>query len=146
DTLFQPVYVDDVAAAAEAALTQPTTPGVYELGGPEIASFRALMEKMLTMVQRKRMLVPLPFPLARIMGRVSDAVSWMSGGLVPAQITLDQVKLLAKDNVVTEGTPGLAELGVTPTAMDAVLEDYLYTYRPYGQYAETIASAKHLKR
>ncbi|MEM6466715.1 MAG: complex I NDUFA9 subunit family protein, partial [Pseudomonadota bacterium] len=146
DTLFQPVYVDDVAAAAEAALTQPTTPGVYELGGPEIASFRALMEKMLTMVQRKRMLVPLPFPVARIMGRVSDAVSWMSGGLVPAQITLDQVKLLAKDNVVTEGTPGLADLGVTPTAMDAVLEDYLYTYRPYGQYAETIASAKHLKR
>ncbi|MEO1549930.1 MAG: complex I NDUFA9 subunit family protein [Pseudomonadota bacterium] len=145
NTRFQPVFVDDVAAAAERALTTEVAPGVYELGGPEVATFRALMERMLDVVQRNRALVPLPFPLARIMGRLSDGVSWLSGGLIPAQITLDQVKLLAKDNVASANLPGLSELGVTPTAMDAVLEDYLYTYRPHGQYAETIASAKHLK-
>ncbi len=145
DTLFQPVYVDDVAAAAEAALTGDVAGGIYELGGPQVESFRDLMVRMLGVIQRRRLIVPLPFALAAFQGRMFEIAHMISGGLVPALITRDQVKLLERDNVVAEGAKGLADLGVTPTAMEAVLEEYLYSYRPYGQYAEITASAANLR-
>lgn len=140
-TRFQPVYVDDVAAAATRAVLEGAQPGVYELGGPEVATFRALMERMLETIRRRRFVVGLPGGLARLIGRASDGVSRLTGGLVPAPLTLDQTRQLAHDNVVSEGARGLADLGIEPTPMEAILEGYLYAYRPAGQFTEIQESA-----
>lgn len=145
DTRFQPVYVDDVAQAAEVALTRQVEPGAYELGGPEVANFRSLMQTMLKVVHRRRAIVNIPFFFARIMGFMFDMMNILSLGLIPAQITRDQVRNLAHDNVVSEGAMGFAELGITPVAMEAVLPDYLWRFRPSGQYDAIKNSAKNLR-
>ena len=147
DTRFQPVYVDDVAAAVEAAAVGRASPGAtYELGGPEIATFRELMEIMLRVIRRRRLLVDVPFWLARLMARGLGAVEAVSFGLVPNRtITIDQIRQLGVDNVVADTALGLADLGVTPTAMEGVLEEYLYAYRPYGQYSAITESARGLR-
>ncbi len=146
DTRFQPVYVDDVAAAAEAAATGNAAPGIYELGGPEVATFRALMQRLLGIIERRRMLLALPFWLARINAWVFDLAPRLTGGAIGnGLLTRDQVRLLAHDNVVRPGSPGLADLGIRPTAMDAVLEGYLYVFRPHGQFDAITASARNLR-
>lgn len=146
ETRFQPVYVDDVAQAAVLAVEGKATPGVYELGGPEIATFRDLMAQMLDAIQRRRMVVNIPFPLARMMGFGFDMLNKVSLGLIPAQITRDQVRNLQHDNVVSDGAKGFAALGITPTSMESVLPDYLWPFRPSGQYAAIKASAKNLRQ
>lgn len=144
-TLFQPVYVDDVAAAAEAALTSDAR-GVYELGGPDVATFRDLIVGMLAVVRRKRIVVNLPVFVARIMAALLDFGQFATFGLIENKVlTRDQVRQLAHDNVAAADSRGLSDLGVTPTAMDAVLEDYLYCYRPYGQYTALTESADQLR-
>lgn len=146
ETRFQPVYVDDVAAAAVMAATGDVVPGVYELGGPEVASFRALIERMLGVIERRRLVVAVPMPLARLKGRALDFVQRVSLGLFTnTVITADQVRLLEHDNVVAEGARGLAELGIAATPMGTVLETYLYAYRPHGQYRTTAAAAQELR-
>ncbi|MCC1481790.1 complex I NDUFA9 subunit family protein [Roseibaca sp. Y0-43] len=147
DTRFQPVYVDDVAAAAELALTKGVEPGIYELGGPEVASFRDLMQKMLAEIRRKRILVNVPFFVARIMGTVFDILQKVSFGLFTnGVLTRDQVRNLARDNVVSDGARGFDDLGITPTPMSAVLPEYLYAYRVGGQYKAIHESAERLRR
>jgi NADH dehydrogenase len=131
-TRFQPVYVADVAEAAARAATGEAAPGIYELGGPRVATFRALIEQMLDVIRRRRAIVEIPMPIARLQGSILGQLARV--GLTPP-ITRDQVLLLAKDNVVAEGAQGFAALGIAPTAMEAVLESYLYSYRPYGQYS-----------
>ncbi len=145
NTLFQPVYVDDVAAVAESALVGESRSGVFELGGPEVESFRALMERMLDTIRRRRLIVNIPFFVARIQGWFFDMANRFSGGLVPALVTRDQVKNLARDSVVSKDAKGFGDLGIEPVAMEAVLDEYLYSYRPYGQYSDITESAKHLK-
>jgi NADH dehydrogenase len=145
DTLFQPVWVDDVAAAAVAGVTGPATAGVYELGGPDAESFRALMQRMLGVIQRRRLVVNIPFWLARIMAGAFDLGRMVTLGLLPAPITPDQVRALGRDNVVAPGARGLADLGVTPTAMEAVLPEYLWRFRASGQYAAIKDSARNLR-
>ncbi|MEO0548260.1 MAG: complex I NDUFA9 subunit family protein [Pseudomonadota bacterium] len=145
DTLFQPVFVDDVAQAAALALTTDVAPGVYELGGPDVRSFRELMVSMLHVIRRRRAVVNIPFFAANIMGFGFDLANTLSLGLVPAQITQDQVRNLRNDNVVADGAMGFAELGIKPVAMDAVLPDYLWRFRPSGQYDAIKESAKNLK-
>jgi NADH dehydrogenase len=138
DTRFQPVYVDDVAAAAVRAATTDVPPGVYELGGPEVATFRGLIERMLGIIERRRMLVAVPWGLARVKARFFDFVQRATLGAVTNRIlTRDQVLLLERDNVVAEGARGFADLGMQPTPMAAVLESYLYAYRPHGQFTAT---------
>ncbi|MAM63265.1 complex I NDUFA9 subunit family protein [Maritimibacter sp. UBA3975] len=144
-TKFQPVYVDDVAHAAEMGARGEAAPGIYELGGPDVQTFRELMQDMLTMIQRRRMIVNLPFWLAGIMGTVFDAGSAMTGGLVKAPITRDQVTTLHHDNVVTGETKTFEDLGITPTAMEVVLPGYLWRFRQTGQYADITASARNLR-
>ncbi len=147
NTKFQPVYVDDVAQAAEKALKGEAAPGVYELGGPEVDTFRGLMGRMLKVIQRRRAVVNLPFVLARIMGFGFDMVEAVTLGLIENKmITRDQVRSLVRDNVVTPGARGFADLGIVPTAMDAVLPEYLWRYRPSGQYAAIKDSAKNLTK
>lgn len=146
-TKFQPVHVDDVARAAVKAVLGQADAGVYELGGPEVDSLRGLMGRMLHVVQRRRAVINMPFFLARIMGFGFDMVQGVTLGLIENKVlTRDQVKSLRHDNVVSAGAKGFAELGITPTAMDAVLPEYLWRYRRSGQYAAIMDSAKNLKK
>jgi NADH dehydrogenase len=132
-TRFQPVFVGDVGKAlARAAASADTAGQTYELGGPAVFSFKQLMELMLAEIGKRRLLLPLPWPVARLIGAGGD----LAGMLVTPPITSDQVKLLKTDNVVSGAYPGLAELGVTPTTLEAVLPEYLYRYRKGGQYAD----------
>lgn len=145
ETRFQPVYVDDVAQAAALAVMGQAEPGIYELGGPEVATFRALMQAMLRVIRRRRMIVNIPFGVARVMGWAMDLVQTVSLGLIPAQITADQVRSLRVDNVVSDGARGFADLGITPVAPEAVLPDYLWRFRPAGQYEAIKESAENLR-
>ncbi len=144
DTKFQPVYVNDVAMAAEAAIVGDVAGGIYELGGPDVASLRDLANAALEVAGRRRILLELPFWFGRMKAWGFEMLEKMSGGLIPAMLTRDQLKMLAVDNVVNEGAAGFAELGITPTAMDSVLESYLYHYRAYGQFSAITDSAKNL--
>jgi uncharacterized protein YbjT (DUF2867 family) len=134
-TKFQPVFVGDVAdAVANAAADARTQGRTYELGGPGVYTLKEILELVAKTTERKRMWVPIPFFLL-------DLGAALTGWLPYAPVTLDQARLLRKDNVVKAGPDAasvgaLADLGVQPTAVEAVLETYLYAYRPTGQYAE----------
>ncbi|MEP3636445.1 MAG: complex I NDUFA9 subunit family protein [Paracoccaceae bacterium] len=144
-TKFQPVHVDDVAQAAELALSGQAAAGVYELGGPDVHTFRDLMTKMLGVIHRRRLVLNMPFWVARIMGFAFDMANAMSLGLVPAMVTRDQVKTLKNDNVVSNDALGFDDLGIEPVALDAVLPEYLWPYRPSGQYDDIKNSARNLQ-
>ncbi len=122
-TRFQPVYVGDVADAVIAALDRHDAVGrTYELGGPKVYSFRQLMELVLAEVHRRRLLVTLPFGLASL---EAAFLEWLPS----PPLTRDQVRLLQRDNVVSSDLPGLAELGVVPTAVELILPTYLDRFR-----------------
>lgn len=147
NTRFQPVYVDDVAQAAVLGATGRAAPGIYELGGPDVATFRTLMDQMLAVIQRRRLVLNIPFFFARLMAFGFDMLHAVTLGLIPnGVLTRDQVRNLARDNVVAPGAKGFADLGITPAAMAAVLPEYLWRYRPSGQYAAIKDSAKNLKK
>ena len=147
ETRFQPVYVDDVAQAAVAGILGRAAPGIYELGGPDVETFRDLMRRMLRVVERRRMVVGLPFWVARIMASGFDMVQMVTGGLVENRmLTRDQVRSLSRDNVVSDGAKGLRDLGIQPTPMGTILPDYLWRFRPSGQYFMIKASAKNLRK
>lgn len=132
-TRMQPVFVADVGAAVSRAVSSGEAAGrVFELGGPEVFTFRRLMEMMLEVIQRRRFLVSVPWPAASVLGAVGDLVAGVG---VPPPITTDQVALLRSDNVAAPGAPGLKELGVEPNALEAIIPTYLYRYRRGGQYA-----------
>lgn len=141
-TNFQPVYVDDVANAICSALENSEAAGrIYELGGPKTYSFRELMNLLLSSIGRQRLLAPIPFFLAPIIGAAGEAV-----GLIPffePPITRDQIKLLKVDNVVgsTEDISTLADLGIEPTTVEAILPEYMVRFRKYGQFTEETVSA-----
>ena len=144
-TKFQPVYVDDVANAAVKGALGEAEAGTYELGGPDVNTFRELMEQMLETIHRRALIIGLPFWVGTAMGYVTGAVSFVTGGLAPQPITVDQVKSLRDDNVVAEGARGFAELGIKPMSLEAVLPSYLWQFRPSGQYAELKESARNLR-
>lgn len=144
-TRFQPVWVDDVAAAAEMGVLGTAPAGIHELGGPEVATFRELMELMLRIIRRRRLILNVPFPVARAMAGGFSFGNWLSFGLLPMTITPDQVKSLRVDNVVSEGAKGFADLGIAPAAPEAILPDYLWRFRPSGQYTAIKESARNLK-
>jgi uncharacterized protein YbjT (DUF2867 family) len=129
-TRFQPVFVGDVARAIlEGLLRQDGR--TYELGGPTIYSFKELLQLMLREIGRKRVLVPLPFAIASLKAMFLQ--------LLPSPpLTMDQVRLLRKDNVVSPTAAGLSDLGLTPTSVEAVIPSYLWRYRAKGEYAEQV--------
>lgn len=145
DTKFQPVYVDNVAEAAAKGVKSEVAPGVYELGGPDVNTFRELMQHMLGVIRRRRLILNIPFWLANGIAISMEAVQFLTGGLIPAQITRDQVKSLRVDNIVQEGAKTLADMGIRPVALEAVLPDYLWRFRPAGQYEALKESAKNLR-
>lgn len=146
-TKFQPVYVDDVARAAVAGVLGQAAPGLYELGGPDVRSFRDLMKEMLAVIDRRRLVLGLPFWVGSIMAGVLGAVQSVTLGLFHnGVLTTDQLRNLKRDNVVSPGAKGLEDLGIQPTPMGAVLPDYLWRFRPAGQYTALQKSAKNLRK
>lgn len=144
-TKFQPVHVDDVAQAAVKGVLGEAQ-GVFELGGPDVATLREWMAEMLGVIHRRRLVINLPFWMAGIMAFFLDMGQKITGGLVTnAVVTRDQVKSLRHDNVVSEDSQGFAELGIQPTAAAAILPDYLWRFRPSGQYDAIKRSAKNLR-
>ncbi|MHA7774592.1 complex I NDUFA9 subunit family protein [Roseibium sp. M-1] len=132
DTKFQPVYVCDVAEAVARAVDGQLNAGAtYELGGPEVKSFKECLDETLAVTRRQRVLLPLPFPVASAMGKVLQLFPY-------APFTADQVELLKTDNVVSETAKKdgrtLEGLGVKPATLAAVLPTYLDRYREHGQY------------
>ncbi|MBX3549588.1 MAG: complex I NDUFA9 subunit family protein [Xanthobacteraceae bacterium] len=134
ETKFQPVFVGDVAEALAKAVEGEAKGGeIYELGGPEVKSFRALMELTLQEIGRKRILLPLPFALARLQAFFMEL-------LPKPMLTRDQVTMLQTDNVVSDeasrANRTLEGLGINPTAMRAILPSYLWRYRKAGQFTK----------
>jgi len=132
ETRFQPVFVGDVAAAVERAVDGKATAGTtYELGGPEVRTFKELMELMLREIGSERVLMPLPFGAADLMARVLEK-------LPLSLLTRDQVAMLHFDNVVSEAASAehrtLQGLGIAPASMSSVLPSYLWRFRKAGQF------------
>jgi NADH dehydrogenase len=131
-TCFQPVYVGDVAKAALKAAEGQAAPGVYELGGPEVKTFKELIELILQVTERKRLLVPLPFWAASLQASV---LQFLPNPL----LTPDQVRLLKTHNIVSHAAIDagrtLEGLGIPPTALLTILPSYLARFRRTGQFA-----------
>jgi uncharacterized protein YbjT (DUF2867 family) len=135
-TRFQPVFVGDVAAAIAIAVAGNARAGtIYELGGPDVRSFKQLMQYVLTTIERKRLLVPLPFFVAKLQAM---ALQFMPTPL----LTPDQVELLRVDNVVSEAAKAegrtLHGLGIEPEPIEAIVPSYLWRFRKTGQFRSRI--------
>lgn len=129
-TKYQPVYVGDVANAIAISASHEAFGGkIYELGGPEILTFRQIYNRLFEETGRKRLLVSLPWGIARIQGA-------LMGCLPQPILTADQVETLKTDSIVGSGMPTLADLGIVPTGMDAILPGYLARYRPGGRFGD----------
>jgi NADH dehydrogenase len=125
-TRFQPVYVGDVADAVMAAIAREDAQGrTYELGGPRVMTMREVLEFVLEQTHRRRPLLPMPEGLLRLQARLGEM-------LPTPPLTRDQLILLGRDNVVAEGAPGLADLGISPKAVEAIVPAYLARFRPGG--------------
>jgi len=136
NTKFQPVYVDDVARAAFLGINNDVQAGIYELGGPEVASFNELMRRMLKIILRRRLIVNLPFWIASLMGTGFDLGKAISLGIIRGPITLDQVLNLKNDNVVSREEKTFKDLGIEPKALEIILSEYLWKYRPAGEFSD----------
>ena len=136
-TRFQPVFVGDVASAIADAVDGKTRPGtVYELGGPDVRTFRELMQFVLTTIERKRLLVSLPFVMARAQA------AFLQYFPKPV-LTPDQVELLRSDNVVSQAATSEARtlqgLGIDPAPIEAIVPSYLWRFRKTGQFQKRLA-------
>jgi len=137
NTRFQPVFVGDVAAAIAAAVGGNANPGtIYELGGPEVKTFEALMQFILRTIERKRLLVPVPFFVAKIKAALLQY-------LPTPPLTPDQVELLKVDNVVSDAAEAagrtLNAFGIEPEPIEAIVPTYLWRFRKTGQFRSRAA-------
>jgi uncharacterized protein YbjT (DUF2867 family) len=132
-TRMQPIYVGDVAAAVAEVVDGKAKQGAtYELGGPEVLTMREIMEAICAITDRNRMLVPLPFGLARLNAFFLQFAPGM------LKLTPDQVELLKSDNVVSDAAKAsgltLEALGIAPDSMEAIAPQYLWRFRAAGQF------------
>ena len=140
-TLFQPVFVDDVAEAVARSVDGKVEGGkIYELGGAEVLSFKEILQDILRITCRERPLVPVPFGLASLIGSINSLIPF-----VKPTITADQVILLKKDNVVSEAAiregRTLEGMGIRPALASAILPSYLVRFRPAGQFTKSGSKA-----
>ena len=136
-TRFQPIFAGDVAAAIASAVAGATKSGAtYELGGPDVRTFKELMEFILATIERRRLLVPVPFALMKLKAEFLQY-------LPNPPLTPDQVELLKVDNVVSDAARAQARtveaLGLIPNSMAAVVPDYLWRFRKAGQFSSNPA-------
>ena len=138
DTRMQPVYVGDVATAiAEATDGKAKASATYELGGPEVLTMREIIEIILATIERKRILLPVPFGLAKLQALM---LQFAPG---PLKLTPDQVALLRIDNVVSDAAKAagltLEGLGITSDSLEAIVPQYLWRFRAAGQFQRNSA-------
>jgi NADH dehydrogenase len=136
-TRFQPVFVGNVARAIADTVDGTARPGtVYEFGGPDVRTFKELMQFVLKTIERKRLLVPLPFFLARMQATILQY-------LPKPLLTPDQVELLRTDNVVSDAAKAesrtLQGLGIEPEPTEAIVPSYLWRFRKTGQFRSRVA-------
>ena len=132
-TKFQPVWVGDVAEAIARSVVRADAAGrTFELGGPEVWSFKEILQYILRETGRHRLLAPLPFFAARTIGSLAQITALL--GIAPV-LTRDQVLMLKTDNVVATDADGLSALGIEPTGLEAIAPSYLWRYRRGGQFA-----------
>ncbi|CAN7294779.1 complex I NDUFA9 subunit family protein [Rhizobium sp. LjRoot98] len=141
ETAFQPVYVTDVAEAVAKSVEGKVAKGrIYEIGGPEVLTFKNCLEILMKTIDRKRTLLPIPFGIASLIGSVASMVPFIAPPL-----TVDQVTLLKSDNVVSSNAQAegrtLQAFGIAPTSVEAVLPSYVVRYRPQGQYSRSGSAA-----
>ena len=140
-TKFQPVYVDDIAKTVVGVL-QTEAPNlkknntIYELGGPEIISFNSLMVKMLSIIYRKKLIINLPFWLAKAMCPIILILNKLTFRKIPLLITEDSVKQLKNDNIVSKEYLSFEDLEIKPKSLDLILPSYLKRYRPRGNFSD----------
>jgi uncharacterized protein YbjT (DUF2867 family) len=137
-TKFQPVFVGDVAAAIADAVDGKLRAGTtYELGGPEVRSFKELMAFVLATIERKRLLVPVPFFAANI------KAMFLQFAPPPLTLTGDQVEMLRVDNIVSEAAKAegrtLQAIGIEPDSFEAIVPSYLWRFRRAGQFRSRAA-------
>ena len=140
-TRFQPAYVGDVAeAVGKVADGVAKDGGTYELGGPDVKTFKELLEYICKVTGRNRLLLPVPFGAARLPAAATETADALLFGLFPKMLvmTRDQLKLLESDNVVADAAvrdgSTLSGLGIDPRAIDSVVPTYLYRFRKAGQF------------
>jgi len=146
-TRLQPVFAGDIGLATAHTLSDAAAAGkIYELGGPDVMTLREIVEHTLRVVERRRLLAPLPFPLARLLARSTEIASAVSLGKFPKAlaITRDEIELLRFDNVVSAaaiaGGRAVRDLGIIPQSVETVTPSYLYRFRKTGQYASSRAA------
>jgi uncharacterized protein YbjT (DUF2867 family) len=133
-TLFQPVYVGDVAKAVVLGVEGRLSPGkIYELGGDEVLSFRQCLELMQRHTGRRNMFIHIPWSIAWLIAKLTDWIPW-------APMTVDQVRILRQDNIVSELANSqkrtLSGIGINPKSLAAILPTYLVRFRPHGQFSK----------
>lgn len=142
-TLFQPVFVGDVAEAVAKALDGAVPGGrIYELGGPQTRTLRELVAYVLEITQRSRPIVPLPMPVGRFQAGAIELIDKLTFGLMPDDfvITRDQVELLKVDNIVSQAAQDegrtFAAFGIMPEAYEGIVPSYLWRFRKTGQFVQ----------
>jgi NADH dehydrogenase len=141
ETKLQPVYVGDVALAVARALEGAAAGTTYELGGPEAMTLREAIERTLDVIERRRILLPLPFALSRLLAATTEFAGAASLGVFPKMLTTtrDEIELLRHDNVVSAAATAegrtLSGLAIVPQGVEALAPAYLYRFRKTGQYA-----------
>ena len=138
-TKYQPIYVGDVAEAFAKAANGDVKGGkIYELGGQDVETMRELLQRLLNEIERNNLLLPIPTPVASILGAVMQI-------LPKPMLTPDQVKLLQRDNIVSDEAVKqkrtLKAFGIQPTSMDAILPTYLWRFKKNGQFEENMPDA-----
>jgi uncharacterized protein YbjT (DUF2867 family) len=143
ETKFAPVFAGDIGDAVTRALEGHAKPGqVYELGGANVRSLKDILAFILAVTERKRLLVPLPFSIATLIGSATEVATKLSLGLYPETfaLTRDQVELLRKDSIVSDQAQAenrtLAGLGIEPESFETLVPSYLYRYRKTGRFAD----------
>ncbi len=141
NTKFQPVYVDDIAKSVVKILQTETQAFkknnlIYELGGPDILSFNSLMVKMLSIIYRKKLIINLPFWLAKTVCPVIYVLNKLTFKKIPLLITEDSVKQLKNNNVVSKEYLCFEDLEIKPKSLDLILPLYLKHYRPRGNFSD----------
>ena len=129
-TYFQPIYVGDIAKSIMAVLEkEEINNNIFELGGPQIITYKELMKILLKEINKKRFLVPIPFPFAKFQAKILQ--------LLPKPLlTVDQVEMLKYDNIVTNKYPTLKDLKINPKTIESVLPNYIWRFRKGGQFAK----------
>ena len=135
-TRFQPVYVGDVAKAIALSVEKGSNGVTYELGGPTSYTFKELLQFILSTIDKKRLLIPLPWFAAKIIGAIGE----FSGALpfVKPILTRDQVTSLKTDNVVSSDCPGLGDLGIKGKTIEAIMPPHLEKFKKYGQFHQPV--------